>query len=282
MLGLDVGGRFLRGAICDLRGDVRARLDVEIDGRDAERVLDQIADLRERLVAATGLDGALLDSAVVGVPGVVDAERRGIALATSVAGLEGDTFGADLQRRLGLPSRSRTTSTSRRSASTGRASRAAWTTSSSSRSAPGWAPGSCCAASSIAGTTAQRRGRLRARRARTGRRPVRRAVSAFAARCAPRAAMADRARAAVRRARRSSPPRARATTSPARSSTRSRAGSRCTSSRSPPSPTSRSSCSAAGSAPTATCCSTLSAARSRAGSRIRRGSRSPLSARRPC
>ena len=102
VLGLDVGGRFLRGAICDLRGDVRARLDVEIDGSDAGRVLDQIAELRARLVTATGLDDELVNGAVVGVPGVVDAERRQIALATSVAGLEGDTFGADLERRLGL------------------------------------------------------------------------------------------------------------------------------------------------------------------------------------
>jgi predicted NBD/HSP70 family sugar kinase len=102
VLGLDVGGRFLRGAICDLRGDVRARLDVEIGGSDAARVLDQIADLRARLVTATGLDGSLVNGAVVGVPGVVDAERRGIALATSVAGLEGVTFGSDLERRLGL------------------------------------------------------------------------------------------------------------------------------------------------------------------------------------
>ena len=102
VLGLDVGGRFLRGAICDLRGDVRARLDVEIGGSDAARVLDQIADLRARLVTATGLDGSLVNGAVVGVPGVVDAERRGIALATSVAGLEGVTFGSDLEHRLGL------------------------------------------------------------------------------------------------------------------------------------------------------------------------------------
>ena len=102
VLGLDVGGRFLRGAICDLRGDVRARLDVEIDGADAGRVLDQIVDLQARLVATTGLDGSLVNGAVVGVPGVVDADRRQIALATSVAGLEGDTFPADLERRLDL------------------------------------------------------------------------------------------------------------------------------------------------------------------------------------
>ncbi|HET9243020.1 MAG TPA: ROK family transcriptional regulator [Gaiella sp.] len=103
VLGLDVGGRFLRGAICDLRGDVRARLDVEIEGADFDRVLAQIGDLRTRLVAATGLDESLLNDAVVGVPGVVDSERRRIALATSVAGLEGDSFRGHLERLLDVP-----------------------------------------------------------------------------------------------------------------------------------------------------------------------------------
>ena len=34
VLGLDLGARFLRGAICDLRGDVRARQDVEVAAAD--------------------------------------------------------------------------------------------------------------------------------------------------------------------------------------------------------------------------------------------------------
>ena len=37
VLGLDVGARFLRGAICDLSGEIRARQDVEILGEDARR-----------------------------------------------------------------------------------------------------------------------------------------------------------------------------------------------------------------------------------------------------
>src|SRR4249919_2395579 len=39
VLGLDLGARFLRGAICDLGGRVRARQDVELQGADAERAL---------------------------------------------------------------------------------------------------------------------------------------------------------------------------------------------------------------------------------------------------
>ena len=103
VLGFDLGARFLRGAICDLRGDIRARHDVEVVGGDAESVLDVIASLRVRLVEAAGLDDELIDSVVVGVPGVVDAESGSIDLATSVPGLEGVTFRGALRERLDLP-----------------------------------------------------------------------------------------------------------------------------------------------------------------------------------
>ena len=100
VLGLDLGGRFLRGAICDLQGDVRARVDVETEGA---AILDQISDLRTRLVDAAQLDPSLLNGAVVGVPGVVESQRGRIALATSVEGLEGDAFFGDLVGLLDLP-----------------------------------------------------------------------------------------------------------------------------------------------------------------------------------
>ena len=103
VLGFDLGARFLRGAICDLRGDTRARQDVEVMGSDAENVLDVIASLRLRLVEAAGLADDLIDSVVVGVPGVVDAETGQIDIATSVPGLEGGTFRSALSDRLDLP-----------------------------------------------------------------------------------------------------------------------------------------------------------------------------------
>lgn len=103
VLGFDLGGRFLRGAICDLAGEIRARQDVEVEGSDAESVLDVIASLRVGLVEATGLSDELIDGVVVGVPGVVDAETGRIDLATSVSGLEGTTFRGALRERLALP-----------------------------------------------------------------------------------------------------------------------------------------------------------------------------------
>jgi predicted NBD/HSP70 family sugar kinase len=103
VLGFDLGARFLRGAICDLRGDIRARLDVEVAGHDAVRMLAEIASLRTRLVEAAGVADELIDGMVVGVPGVVDAKSGRIDLATSVAGLEGGTFRTAVSDRLGLP-----------------------------------------------------------------------------------------------------------------------------------------------------------------------------------
>jgi DNA-binding transcriptional ArsR family regulator len=52
VLGLDLGARFLRGAVCDLAGEIRARQDVELRGADADGALDAIAKLQASLVAS--------------------------------------------------------------------------------------------------------------------------------------------------------------------------------------------------------------------------------------
>src|SRR5919204_232642 len=62
VLGVDVGARFLRAAICDLAGRIRARQDVELDGGGADRAVEAIGALRESLVAATGLADEPLDA----------------------------------------------------------------------------------------------------------------------------------------------------------------------------------------------------------------------------
>src|SRR5712691_7175403 len=55
VLGIDLGTRFLRGALCDLSGTIRARHDIEHGGIDAERALDAIVELRDALVRSAGL-----------------------------------------------------------------------------------------------------------------------------------------------------------------------------------------------------------------------------------
>jgi predicted NBD/HSP70 family sugar kinase len=101
VLGLDLGARFLRGAICDLDGEVRARQDVELVGADAAAVLDAFVALRDSLVAATGLADDLIDTAVVGVPAVVET-ASGVVGLTSVEGMDGMHFGDAAADRLGM------------------------------------------------------------------------------------------------------------------------------------------------------------------------------------
>jgi predicted NBD/HSP70 family sugar kinase len=103
VLGVDVGARFLRGALCDLRGGVRARHDVELSVADAGTVLSAVTGLRDTLVAAAGLPGDLIDGAIVGVPGVIEASTGQLRLAANVPGLEGTAFGVALEDQLGLP-----------------------------------------------------------------------------------------------------------------------------------------------------------------------------------
>jgi predicted NBD/HSP70 family sugar kinase len=104
VLGLDLGARFLRGAICDLRGEVRARQDVELTDVDVDGALEAVGALRASLVGATGVLDDLIDGAVVGVPGVIDAATGQVRL-TSFPGLEGLAFGSEIERVLELPVR---------------------------------------------------------------------------------------------------------------------------------------------------------------------------------
>src|SRR5438034_8237558 len=80
VLGLDLGVRFLRGAVCDLAGEVRARQDVELRGADAEGALEAIDSLHRSLVSSCDLPVDRIDGVVLGVPGVVEAAKKTLRL----------------------------------------------------------------------------------------------------------------------------------------------------------------------------------------------------------
>ena len=104
VLGLDLGSRFLRGAVADLAGRIRARQDVELRGADAEGALDAIAALQASLVEAVALPLEHIDGVVLGVPGVVERSSGALRLTTPhIPGLEGRAFAADVRARVGLP-----------------------------------------------------------------------------------------------------------------------------------------------------------------------------------
>jgi predicted NBD/HSP70 family sugar kinase len=102
-LGLDLGARFLRGALCDLSGEIRARQDVESPAADPERVLDAIGGLRRTLIDASGLADELIDTVVIGVPGVVESGSGAVSLAENAPGIEGREFGREVAAGLALP-----------------------------------------------------------------------------------------------------------------------------------------------------------------------------------
>ena len=101
-MGLDIGARFLRGAICDLRGQIRARLDVELAGADATTIVDATADLQKRLLEASELAPNAIEGAVVGVPGMIESGSGRVRLADNVHGLEELDVATELGDRLGL------------------------------------------------------------------------------------------------------------------------------------------------------------------------------------
>jgi predicted NBD/HSP70 family sugar kinase len=103
VLGLDLGARFVRGAVCDLAGSVRARQDVELTVAEVAGAVEAIERLRTSLLGAAGLDPDRIDGVVVGVPGVVETGSGVLRLAENVAGLEGRAFADELRNALGLP-----------------------------------------------------------------------------------------------------------------------------------------------------------------------------------
>src|SRR5438874_3735420 len=102
VLALDIGARFMRGALGDLAGNVRARRDVHHDGPSTVAGAGALCDA----LLDSALDGAArVAEAVVGVPGVVSPTDASVSLATNVPGIEGGGFAAELQEALGVPVR---------------------------------------------------------------------------------------------------------------------------------------------------------------------------------
>jgi predicted NBD/HSP70 family sugar kinase len=80
VLGLDIGLRYLRGAVADLAGDVRVRRSVPVHATTlADRVTELVA-LADELCAGAGITRAEIIQTVVGSPGVYDPQRNLMAL----------------------------------------------------------------------------------------------------------------------------------------------------------------------------------------------------------
>ena len=80
VLGLDIGLRYLRGAVADLAGVVRARVSVPVRAATVEDRVAELVDLADELCARAGIDRSAITQTVVGSPGVYDPQRNLMAL----------------------------------------------------------------------------------------------------------------------------------------------------------------------------------------------------------
>ena len=80
VVGLDIGLRYLRGAVADLAGEIRARLSVPVRAATVAGRVAELVDLADELCARAGITRAAVTQTVVGSPGVYDPQRNLMAL----------------------------------------------------------------------------------------------------------------------------------------------------------------------------------------------------------
>jgi predicted NBD/HSP70 family sugar kinase len=86
VLGLDIGLRFLRGAVADLAGEVRARLSVPVRATTVGGRVAELVELADELCGRAGITRAAVIQTVVGSPGVYDPQRNLMALTGGLPG----------------------------------------------------------------------------------------------------------------------------------------------------------------------------------------------------
>src|ERR1700746_950586 len=103
VLGLDVGREFVRGAVADLAGAVRARESRRARSSSGTGRLRELATLADELLRGAGLsrDRSLLVQSVVGSPGVVEPDGSALRMAPNLPGWERPAVLRDLRRLLG-------------------------------------------------------------------------------------------------------------------------------------------------------------------------------------
>ena len=87
VLGLDVGAQYLRGALADLAGEVRARSSARSHASGARSRVEELVSLAGRAVRQAGLAREDVTQTVIGSPGVYDPGRGAMALTGGLARL---------------------------------------------------------------------------------------------------------------------------------------------------------------------------------------------------
>jgi predicted NBD/HSP70 family sugar kinase len=98
VLGLDVGREYLRGALADMSGSVRARSSREARSAGAKDRLAELVALADELVAIAGATHSRVTQVVIGSPGVYDPRRAALSMAANFPGWESPDVMLELQQ----------------------------------------------------------------------------------------------------------------------------------------------------------------------------------------
>ena len=105
VLGLDIGQNYLRGALADLTGEIRAKHSARTKASSVRGRVAELIGLADSLCADAGVARSAITQTVIGSPGVYDPRRGAMALTGGLAGLLSrpavlaglrEAFGADL------------------------------------------------------------------------------------------------------------------------------------------------------------------------------------------
>jgi predicted NBD/HSP70 family sugar kinase len=101
VLGLDIGHEYLRGAIADLTGEVRAKAESRNPSGSVSKRVGELIKLADGICAAAGVGRGDVTQTVLGSPGVYDPSRDAIALTGGLAGWDKRAVLAKLREAFG-------------------------------------------------------------------------------------------------------------------------------------------------------------------------------------
>ncbi|HZU54564.1 MAG TPA: ROK family transcriptional regulator [Actinocrinis sp.] len=101
VVGLDIGGRYLRGVVAALDGEERAREQVDIGSAAVTEVVAQAAQMRRRLLQRAAVPEQAEQVAVVAAPGVVEQSTGRVYQGSTIPGLDGFALAEALAEAFG-------------------------------------------------------------------------------------------------------------------------------------------------------------------------------------
>jgi len=101
-LGIDIGSRFIRTAVGDLNGEMRAQQSVAVKSLTLKDLVTAMHSAVDQTLKASGFSMSDVASIVVGTPGVINQETGVISIAGTISSLDGVNLSALIEKEFGV------------------------------------------------------------------------------------------------------------------------------------------------------------------------------------